>query len=56
MTGRKAIEDICSDRTEKVIGNGKVDISLTHNESLSEVLNFVKSFKTSQNVKAGGTM
>ena len=45
MTGRKAIEDICSDRTEKVIGNGKVDISLTHNESLSEVLNLLQVLK-----------
>ena len=41
MTGRKANEDIWSDRTEKVIGNGKVDMPLTHNESFSEVLNFV---------------
>ena len=56
MTGRKANEDIWSDRTGKVIGNGKVDISLTHSESLSEILNFVTFCKTSQNVKAGGTM
>ena len=40
---------------KKMVGNGKVNIFLTLNESLSEVLNVVTSGKTSQTVKAGGT-